>query len=334
MLTTLWQWWTTGLGAPWPRAVRERLRPRRRRVWADQTGNGFEFVTRRGDGWRTLWTTTDEHPVPARVRRRLGASRVVLRLPQDCALERTVTIPPDTPATIYVGTRLEELTPFPAEQACFDVMEDPGEPGTRLIVAQKSEVDKGLQRLRDCGLRAEAVTVEGYEHTSLDLLPAGQAPPARPDTVGGVLLLAGALLCATVIYLPLDQQQRVLEALSAEKTRLEQRFAQGQDVREQIRSLRARAATIAERRASRPDVVTLLADVTDVVPDHSWVRHWVLHEGRLTLHGESSDTADLIARLEASPLLRNVRYDAAITRDTGSGKDRFKLSADTGHDGS
>lgn len=334
MLTTLWHWWIAGLAAPWPRVVRERLRPRRRRVWADHTGNGFEFVTRRGDGWRTLWTTTDERPVPAGVRRRLRASRVVLRLPKDCALERTVRIPPDTPSTAYVGSRLEELTPFSMEQACFDAVDDPGEPSTRLIVAQKSEVDKRLQRLRDSGLRAEAVTVDGYEHTSLDLLPTGHAPPARPDTAGGVLFLAGALLCATAVYLPFYQQQWILDALSAEKTRLEQRLAQGQDAREQIRSLRARAAAITERRASRPDAVALLADVTGVVPDHSWVRHWVLHEGRLTLHGESSDTADLIARLEASPLLRNVRYDAAITRDTSSGKDRFKLSADAGHEGS
>lgn len=334
MLMNLWHWWIAGLAAPWPQAVRERLHPRRRRVWADRSANGFEFVTRHGDGWRTMWRSTGEYPIPSRVRRRLRASRLVLRLPKDCALERTVSIPPDTPSTTYVGTRLEELTPFPADQACFDAVDDAGEASTRLVVARKTEVDKHLQRLRNSGLRAEAVTVEGYEHTSLDLLPAGGAPPARTDTAGGVLFLAGVLLCATALYLPYYEQQRVLDALTAEKNRFEQELARGEDVRERLRSLRARAAAISERRASRPDTVALLADVTDVVPDHSWVRQWVLYEGRLTLHGESSDTADLIARLEASPLLRNVRYDAAITRDAGSGRDRFKLAADTEHEGS
>jgi general secretion pathway protein L len=329
----LWDWWIAGLAAPWPRALRERLW-RRRHVLARPAESGFEFVTRQGDGWRTLWRTAGDGPPPAGIRRRLRGGGIVLWLPKHCALDRSVSVPPDTAAAVYVETRLEQLTPFTVDQAYFDTVGTPGEANLRLVVARKTEVDRSLQQLRESGLRAKAVTVEGYEHTSLDLLPADQTPRSRPDTAGAFLVLAGIMLCAAAVYRPFYDQQRALEALNEQAARLESQLARGEDARERLRELRARAAMIAERRLSRPDTVALLAAVTGAVPDHSWVRQWVLHNGSLTLHGESGNTADLITRLEASPLLRNVRYDAAITRDSDSGNDRFKLVADTGHGGS
>ncbi len=47
----------------------------------------------------------------------------------------------------------------------------------------------------------------------------------------------------------------------------------------------------------------------------------------ITLFAETADTADLISRLEASPLLNNVRYESAITHDSTSDRARVRVAA-------
>lgn len=201
-------------------------------------------------------------------------------------------------------------------------------------MAHKAEIDKRIDRLRDAGLHARAVTVEGFEHTPLNLLPFDRKPPARRDAMGAVMLTAGLASCAAVVVVPFVEQLHALEKLNARKAALERILSRGTDTRQEMDRLRARTMAINGYRVSRPGMVDLLSEVTNSVPDHSWVRQLVVRGGELTLQGESGDTADLISRLEASAQLRNVRYDTAITRDAGSGKDRFNLKAETQRGGS
>lgn len=332
MLKNLWKWWIEGLIALWPDSVRRWCLGQRRRIWAGDVECGFEFNI---PGLpEPLWRDSKQQEIPAAVRRRLRASDIVIRLPESCALKRVVTIPSEIPPLTYIRQRLDELSPFPGNQTCFDVVDGNGSPGTTLVVAHKSEIDKRVSRLNDIGLDARAVTVEGFEQTPLDLLSSKRKPPARRDPLGGITLVAGLASCAAAVAIPFVEQSRLLEELNGTKTALERNLRLGDDTRIEIEHLQSRAAAIVDHRTSRPDVVTLLAEVTGSVPDHSWVRQLVVHGDELTLQGESEDTADLIARLEASPRLRNVRYETAITRDAGSGKDRFNLKAETQSHGS
>lgn len=334
MLKTLWEWWIEGLLAPLPAGLRRWLRGARRPVWAHEREDGLEFVVRRGGAWKTLWKDSAQHAMPTGVRRRLRAADIIVQLPERCILRRNVSIPRDASPAAYVHQRLDELSPFPESETCFDVINEPDAPGSELVMTRRQEIQERLDRLRGIGLRARGVGVENLEHTPLNLLPPDCEVPARRDPTGMLMVAAGLLACGAVLAVPFADQSRALRNLTAQKERLERHLARAGDTRERILQLRARAAEIAERGMSGPGAVGLLAEVTGAVPDHSWVRQLVLYDGELTLQGESDDTADLIARLEASPSLENVRYDAAITHDAGSGTDRFKLTADTRRDGS
>lgn len=332
MLKNLWDWWIDGLTAPWPDSMRRWFLGHRRRIWVDVAEQGVQFTA--PDSSASLWRGTDAKKVPASIQRRLRASDMVIRLPGDSVLKRSVTIPPEVSPLTYIRQRLDELSPFPGDRTCFDIAEVNGGPGDILVMANRTEVDKHIDRLRDAGLRARAVTVEGFEHTPLDLLPVDRKPPARRDAMGAVMLTAGLASCAAVAAVPFVEQSHVLDELNGKKAALERTLIRGTDTRQEMDRLRARAMAINEYRASRPGMVDLLAEVTSAMPDHSWVRQLVVHGGEVTLQGESADTADLIARLEASARLHNVRYDTAITRDAGSGKDRFNLKAETRRGGS
>lgn len=334
MFNSLWEWWIEGLLAPLPSGLRRWLRGDRRRVWASETAEGFELASLDGGAWKTIWKGPADRVAPARVRRRLNAADIVLRLPEHSALKRKLSLPRDVAPAAYVRRRLAELSPFPESETCFDVFTASGEPSPELVMARAPEVRERLDRLKGIGVRARGVGVEKLEHAPLNLLPADRAPPPRRDAAGVLLFAVGLAACAGAVAFPFLEQERALRDLTSRQERLERRLASVADSRERILGLRDRAAAIVEQETSRPDPVTLLAGVTDAVPDHSWVRQLVLSDGELTLQGESGDTADLIARLEASSVLKNVRYETAITRDASSGVDRFKLSADTDRGGS
>lgn len=330
MLKSLWQWWMTGLVGPLPGALGRWLRGERRTVRAIDTGDGFEFSAPRRDGWRTLWQDAPDRPIPGSVARRLRAADVVLSLPESAVLRRALSVPPHSSAAAYVRGRLDELSPFPEDETCFDVVSPPGGAEAVLVIARRADVESRLDRLQRRKIPAAGVTAAGLEDTALNLAPSGYPPPRRRDPLGAALVVAGLVACAVAVALPFDRQSRLIEELDAERRRLEETLASAAETRDTLRRLRERAAAIGSRAADTPDAVTLLAAVTRAVPDHSWVRQLIVHDGTLTLHGESRDTADLIAQLEASPVLHGVRYDTAITHDTEQDTDRFKLTASVG----
>jgi hypothetical protein len=52
-----------------------------------------------------------------------------------------------------------------------------------------------------------------------------------------------------------------------------------------------------------------------------------LEDGTLTLSGFSLSAAPLIGRLEASPLLAQVRFSSPVTADPDGGGERFNIIA-------
>ena len=71
----------------------------------------------------------------------------------------------------------------------------------------------------------------------------------------------------------------------------------------------------------------LLDMLTQQLDDRTWLQGLELRGQRLTLRGISSSPATLLETLEASRLLQNVRFEAAITRDGRGQGDRFNISA-------
>lgn len=333
MLRDFWQWWIDGLSGPWPVGLRRWLRGRRRTVWAADAGEDLEFLVCRKGTWKPIWKGAPTSAMPAAVRRRLRAADVVVRMAGHSVLKRSVTIPPESSPSEHIRRRLAEFSPFPGDQTWFDAVVEPAGSNAVLVMARRDDVESRLRELREAGLHARAVTAEDFEHTALNLMPDDRSTPARRDLTGAIVLLAGLVACGAALAAPFMQQSRLIQELKAEQSRLERRLARGDDTRERIHRLQTRAALISAHVASKQDIVALVTDVTRATPDHSWVRQLVLHEGTLTLNGESEDMADLITRLEAAPGLSNVRYDAPVTRNAESGTDRFKLSAEISTDG-
>lgn len=325
-ITQFWRWWTDGLSAPLPSLFRKSLGDNKSTVWAVPDASGFRFMSRRGKGWKLLVDTLDGTGIPDRVRKRLSANRVILRIPQDQAIVRSYSLTRGADAEHEARSRLEEVSPLPASQQYFDsVCDDSGT--MTLAIVRKSWVDGKIEELGELGIGIGQATVEELEDTRINLLPGNDEDTSRADIPGLVMLFAGALVCGLGYQLTTQQQHEVLSAIESQQQGLQNRLQSGQPVRDQIDLLQSRVSDMAARLSASPPPLSVMADVTRATPDHTWVRNWILDGSKLTLLGETTDTADLISGLEASPLLSEVQYQSAITRDPANNRERYRISA-------
>ena len=77
-----------------------------------------------------------------------------------------------------------------------------------------------------------------------------------------------------------------------------------------------------DRKAQVPTTTILLADITNRLPDDTWLTQLQIRQGTLTLSGVSPSSSPLIALLEASPFLAQVRFGSAACIRSAIGPNR------------
>ncbi|GAB1390523.1 hypothetical protein MASR1M6_27050 [Rubrivivax sp.] len=129
----------------------------------------------------------------------------------------------------------------------------------------------------------------------------------RGRRLGGLLLL-GALLLALAVLLTPTLQLR-LRALQAQQAydQAQQRLAPVLAQREALAQAQAQQGALHEQMQARVEPLAVLDLLTQAVPDDSFVQRLQLQGDKLTPTGQTPNTAALMNRLSAEPLLRDVR---------------------------
>ena len=91
-------------------------------------------------------------------------------------------------------------------------------------------------------------------------------------------------------------------------------------------SMRA-ANFLALQRAQQPTMLELLADLTQRIPDSTWLEKIAVNSGTVILLGQSAQASSLVGLLQESPLVKRPTLTGSVQRDPRSGKERFTLTA-------
>jgi general secretion pathway protein L len=142
-----------------------------------------------------------------------------------------------------------------------------------------------------------------------------------------VLALAAVILTVAAIYLPLHHQRQVLAAYEARLAESRVAAADADTLKKRVAAALERTRFLVDRRHSTPTTVVLLKELTERLPDDSWLSQLRLHDNQVTLSGFSPAAASLIAGLEASPLLAEVRFASPVIVDPRVSLERFNLSS-------
>jgi general secretion pathway protein L len=273
------------------------------------------------------------------IREMIGGSRhkwvaVQIELPAADVLLRTVTLPIQVRDNLrgIVFHELDRLTPFQSDDVFFDAhAKGTAARGTKVIVdvavCRRESVADWLDRLREAGSPAGVVTWPGA-WTSANLLPDAERP--RQRRLGASLTLLLALLVVglggAALFTPIWQKEAEQEQLQRALTRLRVQAEDVTQVREQLERARYGSIEVLQQKRRQPRMTDLLRELTDLLPDHTWVQTMNVRDKDVDIRGESAQATALIGLLEKGPGISGVSFRSPVMQVGGTGNERFHIS--------
>jgi general secretion pathway protein L len=236
-------------------------------------------------------------------------------VPDHLVLQRTLELPLATERNLraVLAFEMDRYTPFKADAVYFGHAIQARDPAKRtlrvlLTVVPRSAVGAGPEAIEARGMRL-ALRSE------------------QPRTRLRVAVAGAALLLGLALVLPFLQKIDAAARLEQEVREARQQALGAEAARRELERLLAEERALPERRAQRPPALEVLHELTRLLPDHSWLARLELDGSRVRLRGESLNAAELVAALEGSALFGDASLEGSVTRDPGTDRERFALSA-------
>lgn len=260
-----------------------------------------------------------------------------LLLESASVLSRRINLPAAAEASLaqVLSFEMDRQTPFKAADVYFDwkIFErdsDSGQLRLNLFVVPRREVDQFLRPLLARGLELSGIDVVDDGTTlGLNLLPVQQRRrPANPKArlnvaLGAAAALLLALVMAQSLYLR-GHQVHELENAIAEVQDEARRVVR---IRQQIEDASEAASFLALQRAESPLSIELLADVTRILPDDTYLDRLVIGQSSVQMQGKSQNAQRLIERVNQSELLGDAAFRGSTRLDARSGLEIFEVNA-------
>ena len=282
------------------------------------------------DGGESLWPSGRRRQAAARD----GASArfVAVELPADEVLECALTLPPMAAADRHDAVALEVrlASPFdPAEQVWGWREATDGQ--VTALLAPRGAVQARLAAEADRIGRRGPPEVWAFDRQGQPVVLQGFGEAARERhavrgrRMGGALLTLAVLLLAAGLVTPTVQLH--LRALQANRAydEVQRQLGPVQVQREALVKAQGQLAALREQMAERVEPLAVLDLMTQAVPDDSFVQRLQLQGSRLTLTGQTPNTAALMNRLSSQSLVRDVRSPSAATRGMTAGRENFTI---------
>jgi len=336
-------WWLTELRLAMPASWQEKLQHAMRRVSMELNGNDLAIGVDENRRLRQL----DELPLSSdsAMQRQevedlleqndLAEAPVFVLLDHAAVLAREVSLPlaaePNLPQVL--AFEMDRQTPFKASAVYYDwrILERGAQLRLMLYVVPRVEVDTVVKKLADRGFPLAGVDIRNGANTlGLNLLPADQRVRVvnRKARLNLALAAAAVVLLAVVmaesLYLREHQVSELEEAIASVQGEARQVAA----IRKRIEDTSEAAGFLATRRAESPLAVELLADITRILPDDTYLDRLVIGKNSVQIQGKSQNAQRLIELVNESGLLNAASFRGSTRLDARSGLEIFEINAE------
>ena len=161
---------------------------------------------------------------------------------------------------------------------------------------------------------------------SFNLLKKGLREKQKTPFVLSSILIA-AILSMTALY--------IIQPLKVEKNRLQEIERQTGSKKEEVKKIEALKkerevleddiSTIRQFKENRPSALSLLKELTIVVPESTWLSRARITETTVEIEGHSSSSTGLLPKLEASKLFKKAEFASPTFRDPKTQAERFNI---------
>jgi general secretion pathway protein L len=330
-------WWGDELADLVPKALRRwAAREGKRTVLALEDGRLVQYregrrgLVRQGE---TELDTAEAGPDASGLGRRGG--QVGIRLPQSACLVRRLELPAAARRDFakILQLDLERTTPFRGEDVYSDHFIEDGKVGggkiaVRQVLVKRSILDPVLQQLATRGIAvsfADCWEESGESALPVNLLKSAEAASAsggrrmRPALVLALFALA---LASSAVMIGLGKYEAALESVSAEA---ELARAKALAVRRSLSGAEAALVEIADLRrmkAERPTIISVLDELTRLLPDEAWVRYLKIDGDALNVTIVAPSAGEMMPLLGQSALFGAASLTAPVTYDEAGKNER------------
>lgn len=333
-------WWRSELAAMLPETLRRRW-ARRHDTVRLTLEDGEACVSRRVNGrfeelGRVVTTVSGARERMAALLGGAGlvATRIEVGVPSQQILTKQIRLPMAAEENLrqVLGFEMQRQTPFRAEQVYFNHAITAREPHSQQIavelrVVPRAPLDDMLELLGAREFEPVNAAAKADEGEPVFAFLAGDAARRPSSNLRRGLWALNALLLIAVIAVPFVQQQRQLEQLRSRMTDVRSAATTASDLQQRIDRQRQRSRYLFTQKANRPAAVELLEELSRRVPSDTWLFRVEMRDGKVHVQGTSAAASALIAELEGSSLLEDVRFASPVTQDGTSGRERFHLVA-------
>ncbi len=265
------------------------------------------------------------------------ADSVVLRLPAGQVLEQSVALPlaAERDPERVLHYEMDRLTPFAPDEVYWGwsvARRDRarGQLHLFLLVVPKAGLLPQVSALEAVG--APPTALEGPGADGLSRRIALRRPRSGRERWRRRGLAAATAACAVLAVvaagLPFVQQSAASDAVEAHIAALQPAVAQADTLRREIAAAAGSNDVLAAERARVGNALGVVATVTNVLPDDTYLTDLRLQGRVLTLTGQSAAAARLIGLLADEPALRNPAFTAPVTRNEPGRAEGFAIRAE------
>lgn len=291
---------------------------------------------------------------PEQLRERLQAcldrfqealTAVIYCLPSAQLLCKRLRLPLAAEANLSqaVGFELDRQTPFKADEVYFDVkvvQRDAPFIDVDLYIILRTEVEAKLQQLARLGLKLQGVDIDRANDIAgsdanppqplqINLLPPTQRVRRSNRRVRSNWLLAAAALVLLALFMAetLYLRGNTLQQLQQQRDGLRTEAMQVSKLEQQLDEAVEAANFLAEQQAQTPQMLDVLAEVTALLPQHTWIQRLQITGKELELLGLSDSSQQMIELLDDSGMLDKTSFKGTIATDRRLNKERFTATA-------
>lgn len=256
-------------------------------------------------------------------------------------LRRTLSLPAAAEDNLrqVLAFEMDRQTPFKADQVYFDYRVLGRDASGRqlhvdLVVMPRAQLDAELAPLAHLGTELDGVDcwqdAANGSRIGINLLPTERRARRRNVRLRmNLALVAIALvLAAGVMARTVTNREHALAAMTSEVETSQQEAKQVAALRKTLEETIDSANFLAQRKRTAIPMVLLLQDLTERLPDGTYLERLNVNEdGRIELQGLSDKAESLIAELQKSKVVSNPSFQGVIQPDPRIKKDRFNLIA-------
>lgn len=353
---SFFRWWGRELTGMLPRSLRSALKPHLDTLRLQVTASEIVVSHARNGHRKVLGTvarpvgtsgvTSDHAPQEFGEHVALSAAiqgvrakntRVVIDLAPKLALSKVVEFPRAVAENLgqVLSFEMERQTPFRADEVYFDYRMLEQQSNAQHIkvgldVVPRGIVDEALSLLKGWQIEQSVNDVDSQmqeDGVALVFVPAGRKI-RKTTLVNSTLLAANAVLLGAVVLVPMVQQREYLNDLRKELQEAKAAAETVVDMQNRVERFDAESRFVVQRKRQSPAMVALLNELTELLPDDTWLYRLEIKDGKVHLQGVSEAASSLIARIEESRLFHKARFSSPVTQDGSTGNERFHLTAD------